>query len=71
MRKEKQEFQLGDIAYLVDEDYSWWESEVFRIELTREGTYLYETRDVDFTAKDINDWVYKSEQNREILQLLK
>lgn len=67
----RQEFQVGDIAYMVDEDHRWFESEVHRVELCRDGTIEYSTWDCDFTTEDINDWVYTSSQNREIYQLLK
>lgn len=65
MDKEKQEFQLGDIAYMIDEDYKFFEEEVYRIELNH-GKYFYETRDADFEYKDIGDWVFTSELYREI-----
>jgi hypothetical protein len=71
MEKEKQEFQLGDIAYMIDDDYRFFESEVHRVELCRDGTIEYSTWDCDFNTEDINDWVYKSEQDREVLQLLR
>lgn len=63
--KEKQEFQLGDIAYMIDEDYRFFESEVYRIEL-RDGKYYYDTHDVGFEYEDIGDWVFKSEMYREL-----
>lgn len=63
--KEKQKFQLGDIAYMIDEDYNFFESEVYRIEL-RNGKYYYETSDVDFELKDIGNWVFESEIYREL-----
>lgn len=65
MDKEKQEFQLGDTAYMIDEDYRFFESTVYRIELNK-GKYYYETSDVDFGYKDIGEWVFKSEQEREM-----
>lgn len=65
MDKEKQEFELGDIAYMVDEDYKFFESEVYRIEL-KNGKYYYDTHDCDFEFKDIGDWVFKSEMYREL-----
>lgn len=63
--KEKQKFQLGDIAYMIDEDYRFFESEIWRIEL-RDGKYYYETYDCDFSNKDIGDWVFKSKTYREV-----
>ena len=65
MDKEKQEFQLGDTAYMIDEDYKFWESEVWQISL-HNGEYCYQTHDVDFELKDIGDWVFKSEEEREM-----
>lgn len=67
----KQEFQVGDIAYLVDEDFRWWESQVHRVELLRNGEIEYSTWDLDFASKDINDWVFKSAQDREFFQILR
>ena len=63
--KEKQQFQLGEIAYMIDEDYRFFESEVFRIEL-KNGKYYYDTYDCDFTNDDIDEWVFTSELYREI-----
>ncbi|WP_259473345.1 hypothetical protein [Clostridium estertheticum] len=63
--KEKQEFQLGDTAYMIDEDYRFFESEVYRIEL-KDGKYYYDTHDIDFCYEDINDWVFNTEMYREI-----
>lgn len=65
MNKEKQEFQLGDTAYFVDDDYRFYESEVYRIELTKDGNFLYETRDDDFEFKDIDERVFKTEEDRD------
>jgi hypothetical protein len=63
--KEKQEFQLGDTAYMVDEDYRFFEGKVYLIYL-KDGKYYYETHDIDFEYKDINDWVFSSELYREL-----
>lgn len=65
MDKEKQEFQLSDIAYMIDEDYKFFESEVYRIELDN-WKYYYTTDEVDFEYKDIGQWVFTSELYREI-----
>lgn len=65
MDKEKQEFQLGDTAYMIDEDYRFFESEVYLIYL-KNGKYYYETHDIDFVKKDIGDWVFTSEMFREL-----
>ena len=62
--KEKQEFQLGDTAYMIDEDYRFFESEVYKIELDN-GKYYY-TAECDFEYVDIGDWVFKSEAEREL-----
>ncbi|BDB03758.1 regulator [Clostridium botulinum] len=61
----KQLFQLGDIAYMIDEDYRFFESEVCSIEL-KSGKYYYNTHDCDFEDKDIGDWVFESEMYREL-----
>jgi len=65
MDKENQEFQLGNIAYMIDDDYRFFESEVYRIEL-KNGKYYYDTHDCDFEFNDIGDWVFKSEMYREL-----
>jgi len=62
---EKQEFQLGDVAYMIDEDYRFFESEVYRIEL-KDGKYYYDTHDIDYELKDIGDWVFTSELYKEL-----
>lgn len=64
-KKEPQEFNLGDTAYMIDEDFKFFESEVYRIELSK-GEYLYETSDCDFEFKDIGKWVFKSEMDRQL-----
>ncbi len=61
----KQLFQLGDIAYMIDEDYRFFESEVYRIELDN-GKYYYTADDCDFEDGDIGNWVFKSEIEREL-----
>lgn len=61
----KQEFQLGDTAYMIDEDYRYFESMVNRIDLD-EGGCFYTTNDADFSYKDIGDWVFTSELYRQI-----
>ena len=65
MDKEKQEFQLGGTAYMIDEDYRFFEGEVYRIEL-KDGKFYYETPSCDFEGKDIGDWVFTSELYREL-----
>lgn len=63
--KEKQEFQLGDTAYMVDEDYRFFEGEVYKIELN-DGKYEYTADGADFTNDDIGDWVFTSKEVREM-----
>ena len=63
MGKEMQEFQLGDIAYTIDDDYRFFESEVYLIYI-KDGEYFYETHDVEFEKKDIGDWVFTTEDYR-------
>lgn len=67
MKEKKQEFQLGDIAYMIDEDFRYFESEVYRVELCSDETITYTTWDCDFNTDDIGDWVFKSELMRELL----
>jgi len=64
-KKEAQEFNLGDTAYMIDEDFKFFESEVYRVELSK-GKYLYDTYDVEFEYKDIGEWVFKSERDRQL-----
>jgi hypothetical protein len=63
--KPKQEFQLGDTAYMIDEDYRYFESIVNRIDLDK-GECFYTTNDADFGHKDIGDWVFTSDLYRQI-----
>lgn len=63
--KNIQEFQLGDIVYMLDEDYRFFESRVCKISMDLDtGEYEYNTADVDFTNKDIEEWVFKTEKDR-------
>lgn len=50
---------------MIDEDYHFFESEVYRIELDN-GKYYYTADDCDFEDKDIDNWVFKSEMEREL-----
>lgn len=61
---EKQEFQVGDTAYIVDEDYNFYEEIVYRIEIW-DNIITYETSSVDFIKEYIDNWVFKSEIDRE------
>lgn len=62
---ETQEFQLGDTAYMIDEDYRFFESEVYKIELDN-GRYYYDTDDGDFESSEIGKWVFKSYLDRQL-----
>lgn len=64
MIKEKQEFQLGDTVYMLDEDYRFFEDTIYRIEL-HDGKFYY-TCECDFKNSDIGDWVFESEMHREL-----
>lgn len=59
----KQEFQVGDTAYIVDEDYNFYEEIVYRIEVW-DNIITYETSSVDFIKEDIDNWIFKSEIDR-------
>ncbi|MGL4760384.1 MAG: hypothetical protein ACRCWG_02915 [Sarcina sp.] len=60
----EQRFKLGQIAYMYDEDFNAFEEKVTKVEIY-EGEILY-TADVEFTNKDIGDWVFESEMFREM-----
>lgn len=64
MQRKKQKFQLGDVAYMIDADYGFYECEVYRIDLI-DGKYIY-TCETDFDDDDIGDWVFTSEIEREL-----
>lgn len=64
--KEHQIFQLGDTAYMLDEDFRFFESTVYKIELSQKGEYYYDSYDMDFTSEDIGKRVFKSEMDRQI-----
>ncbi|MBZ9693261.1 hypothetical protein [Clostridium sp. M14] len=64
-KEEIQEFQLGDTAYMIDEDYRFFESEIYKIELDN-SKYYYTTGDCDFECRDIGTWVFKSKKYREL-----
>lgn len=64
--KEHQLFQLGDTAYMIDEDFRFFESIVYKIELSYEGEYYYDSYDMEFSTKDIGKRVFKSEIDRQI-----
>lgn len=68
MRNEEKvtlDFNLGDIVYYVDDDYRWFETEVYRIELCNDGTIEYTTDHMDFNTYDVGKWVFKTEEDRE------
>lgn len=71
MNKEipKQKFQIGDTAYIIDDDYRFFEATVTHIRLItlgkEAGTIEY-TADCDFTDKYIGSWVFESKLFREI-----
>ena len=62
---EEQKFQLGDTAYMIDDDYRLFESTVYSISLQK-GHYSYDTYDCDFYTNDIGDWVFETKKDREI-----
>lgn len=64
-KKERQEFHIGDIAYMIDEDFRMFESEVYSVERIN-GKFTYDTNDCEFTFEDIDKWVFKSELSRDM-----
>ena len=65
INKNKQEFQLGDTAYFIDEDYRNFKCKVWQVEIDNNG-YSYRTDDCDFDSSDIGKWVFTSELYREM-----
>lgn len=64
---EKQEFQIGETAYFIDDDMRFYEERIRRISLSFDGnTIEYETVDgFEFTKDKINNTVFKNEESRE------
>jgi hypothetical protein len=65
MYKEEQEFEIGDMAYMFDEDNIPFESEVHTI-ILKDGKYYYKTDACDFEKVDIGDCVFLSEASRDV-----
>lgn len=62
--KNKQDFQLGDLVYWVDEDLKFFESYITKAELCIDKTIDYSTSDIEFNTDDIGVWVFKTEKAR-------
>ncbi|MBS5938601.1 hypothetical protein E5347_10920 [Clostridium sartagoforme] len=62
---EKQEFQVGDMIYCIDEDYREFEDIVVSVELERDGTICY-TGDNgwDFFKEDIGKEIFRTREER-------
>lgn len=62
---EKQEFQIGDFVFFLDEDFKGFESIVADIILDKDGCICYTTKDgLDFYKENINKTVFKTEKDR-------
>ena len=62
---EKQEFQIGDTIYCIDEDYREFEDIVVSITLESNGSITYTGNDGwDFFKEDIGNEVFKTEEER-------
>ena len=63
----KQEFQIGETAYFIDDDMRFYEERIRKISLSFDSkTIEYETVDgFEFTKDDINNTVFKSKESRE------
>lgn len=63
----KQELQIGETVYFIDDDMRFYEETIRRISLSSDGnTIEYETVDgFEFTKEEINNTVFKSKENRE------
>jgi uncharacterized protein YneR len=64
--KTKQQFQLGDTAYMIDDDYKYFEGKVWQMQIEGSTGYAYRTDNADFDASDIGEWVFASELSREM-----
>lgn len=62
---EKQEFQVGDMIYCIDEDYREFEDIVVSVELERDRTICY-TGDNgwDFFKEDIGKEIFRTREER-------
>lgn len=61
----KQEFQIGDIVYCVDEDYKGFEDRVVEICLEANGCISYTCDDGwCFFKEDIGKEVFRSKEDR-------
>lgn len=62
---EKQEFQVGDTIYCIDDDFKEFEDIVITVTLERDNTIGYVGRDYDdFTKEDIGNRVFKTREDR-------
>ena len=62
---EKQEFQIGDTIYCIDEDFRKFEDIVVSITLVSNGSITYTGNDGwDFFKEDIGNEVFKTEEER-------
>lgn len=62
---EKQEFQIGDTIYCIDEDFRKFEDIVVSITLESNGSITYTGNDGwDFFKEDIGNEVFKTEEER-------
>lgn len=62
---EKQEFQIGDTIYCIDEDYKEFEDTIKNVFLEVDNTICYTGYDGwDFWKKDIGVTVFKTNKDR-------
>ena len=62
---EKQEFQIGDTIYCLDEDFREFEDIVVNISLEADGSISYTANEGwDFFKEDIGNGVFKTEEER-------
>lgn len=60
----KQEFQVGDTIYYLDDDFNEFQDIVVTVTLERDNTISYVGRDYDdFTKEDIGNRVFKSKED--------
>lgn len=62
---EKQEFQVGDIVYCIDEDFREFEDKIIQVSLLKDGTLEYTSINcVEFDKKRIGRYVFKTKEDR-------
>ncbi|MDB2050198.1 hypothetical protein [Clostridium perfringens] len=64
-------FNVGDTVYCFDDDYTLFDCVVYRVEIQVCGMIEYTAYTCGFTDDDINQWVFKSEEDRANFMLMR